>query len=134
MNTPVAMFRLPAEPACGRRAVSCTARIVSVLLAFSVPASAQDDGVGYPSVDAAFRALKSEPAAVVTVEGDWMVFRRELPDGTSETWRFTRPGHPAHPGVVLQRTRAASGETGRSTLCQAPYPDGCRVLDEALAE
>ena len=86
-------------------------------------------GIGYASVEAAFRAVKADPHAAVAVEGDWMVFTQR--DGSAATtWRFTRPGHPAHPSVVRQRLDSAAGTSDSATLCQSHLQAACAQLDK----
>jgi hypothetical protein len=111
----------------------CRRLALVVALLGSVAAVAQGpgpaDGVGYPSVEAAFRALKADRDSVVTMEPDWMVFTRQERGGVTTVYRFTRPGHPAHPSVERVRTDPANGETGRAMLCQSRDARACAALD-----
>jgi hypothetical protein len=96
----------------------------------ALPQEAGSAGVGYPSVHAAFVAVKADPRAKVAMDGDWMVFTQEDTAGVTTTWRFTRPGQAAHPSVVRVRVDAGNGTRERASLCESIQPAACTALRE----
>ena len=86
-------------------------------------------GIGYPSVAVALDALKSRPAAKVSMQGGWTIIEDPV---EYAIWSFAPADHPAFPSAVrrkpVQREGVISMET--KALCQAPKP----ACDKLMAE
>jgi hypothetical protein len=74
--------------------------------------------VGYPSVAAALKDLRSRPDVTVAVQNGWMVAEDRA---TSTVWSFPPPGHPAYPAAVKrQAVQQADGVAlEMHVLCEA---------------
>jgi len=85
--------------------------------------------IEYPTVAAAFAALRSRPDLTIHQENGWTGFE----DRANLTiWTFTPPGHPAHPTVV-KRTIVQEGTkiyTDVTARCEATKP----ACDKLMAE
>jgi hypothetical protein len=117
----------------GRWAIFGTA----VFLLLATPCSSQqaDDqadpccstDIGYPSVAAAFEALKAIDGLNVAQQEDWILIEDERVSLT--LWSFTRPGHPAHPSAVRRLVAERNGDLSidMRVRCEAAN-SACREL------
>jgi len=110
----------------GQRRISCFAVLFSVA-AFS--ASAQDSGIGYPTVAAALEALKARSDVEISVQAGWTIVR-EPAAGT--LWSFTPADHPAHPAAVKRGTVSRDGAAyiNMRVLCQAAKEPCDQLVDD----
>ena len=111
------------------------ASIKIVVLAISLNSlhaagQSQTDGIGYPSVNAALKALKSNDANKVSATPDgWTI----VSENNGRTlWSFTPPKHPAHPAAVKRALVEKSGSIviEMSALCQASKPACDNLMEE----
>lgn len=93
--------------------------ITSIFLLFNVT-HANDNAIGFDTVESAHQALDSDPDAVLTEYEGWKVYKKKL-DGTYELWSFTPFVHAANPTVVKRTIQQKGGELTivMSALCEA---------------
>jgi hypothetical protein len=106
------------------------------------PASAQQDkssegssrherrsSIGYPSVVAAFEALRARRDVKITVERGWTIV---IEPRENSVWSFTPIGHPAHPAAVKRSAIEKEGaiSINMRVLCRS----GEAACDKLVAE
>jgi hypothetical protein len=94
------------------------AAAVLVLAACASPQQKIEKAFGYPTVAAAFEALKARKDVKMTSQDGWTI----IEDPASSTlWSFAPPNHPAYPAVIRRRlVERDGGKVGEMTaLCQA---------------
>lgn len=81
---------------------------------------AKESTIGYPTVAAAFKDLRSKPGVKVRVENGWSIVEVRG-EKSSAVWSFTPEGHPAHPAAVKRTTFEKDGQVwiDMKVLCQA---------------
>jgi hypothetical protein len=97
-----------------------------LILCCAVPSGAQErdaqeGGSGYPTVEAAQKAVQAKPGIVLTQENGWLIATDE---GALTIWSFAPKGYPAYPAVV-KRWVTPDGEGSQvhmSVHCEAPKP------------
>ena len=62
--------------------------------------------IGYPSPEAALKALRVKPGVSIREENDWYIAQDP---GESTIWSITRPSHPAHPSAVKRSFEKRNG-------------------------
>ncbi|MFL6601594.1 MAG: DUF4019 domain-containing protein [Steroidobacteraceae bacterium] len=94
-----------------------TFTVVVMLLAADVRGLAQTAGtlpesdlatVGYPSVEAALKALHQKPGVTFRSQNGWLIAEE---DGAHAIWSFAPEGHPAYPTVVKRAVVIEHGVT-----------------------
>jgi Protein of unknown function (DUF4019) len=92
----------------------------ALLLTFaSIPfAQAADDEISYPTVAAAFDAVKVLPGIKMSAREGWTIVED---DRNKTIWSFTPPKHPAHPAAIRRILVTKDGKVGMSlsALCEA---------------
>jgi hypothetical protein len=88
-------------------------------------------GVGYPTVDAALKALRARNDVNISVRDGWTI----VDDPANTIWSFTPPDHPAHPAVVKRAVVSRGGEVGldMTALCQASKVACDKLIEEFKA-
>lgn len=88
------------------------------------------NNIGYPTVDAALQALKSNSGNNVSTTPDgWTIVSES---GGRTLWSFTPPKHPAHPAVIKRAMVEQSGSIfiEMSALCQASKSACDKLMEE----
>lgn len=94
------------------------------------PAHAQEaDGIGYPTVGAAFDALKARSDVDITVQEGWTIINER---SANTIWSFSPPGHPAHPSVVKRALVVKDGaiSINMQVKCGADKASCDRLVDQ----
>jgi hypothetical protein len=104
--------------------------LLALLVLAAVPrsASGQDTGgIGYPTVEAALKALKARSDVQITNQGGWTIVNE-----VTGFWSFTPPGHPAHPAAVRRTIVSRDGvqSVEMRFLCEA----GKEACDQLQAQ
>lgn len=95
--------------------------------AVAAVAAAQQDGIGYPSAEAALQALKARADVTIAEQGGWTI----ADDKANHTlWSFSSAGHPAHPAAVR---RTVVNEGGQAAIRMNILCQGARPACDALA-
>ncbi|MEP7155559.1 MAG: DUF4019 domain-containing protein [Betaproteobacteria bacterium] len=109
--------------------IACTALVmVAASYAATTPNVSEGD-IGYPSVAAAFEALKAKPGVKPIDQGGWTIIAED--DG-STIWSFTPPGHAAYPAVVKRRLVKKGNDltVDMAALCQAEKSACDKLVEE----
>ncbi len=104
-----------------------TRRLHTALLRYSVLllifahvsfAQAAEDEISYPTVAAAFDAVKVLPGIKMSAREGWTIVED---DRNKTVWSFTPPKHPAHPAAIRRILVTKDGKVGMSlsALCEA---------------
>lgn len=104
-----------------------------VLLSFSsLPALAQDSGIGYASVSAALEALRARKDVSIRVDQGWTVIEDRA---NASVWSFTPQGHPAYPAAIRRTLVERGGNVAidMKVLCQAAKDPCDRLVAEFQA-
>jgi hypothetical protein len=92
-------------------------------------AKGRTPSIGYPTVAAAFDALRAKSNVNISNQGGWTI----VDDRDDQTiWSFTPANHPAHPAVI-KRIIVQKGDgifIDMSALCHAEKP----ACDKLVAE
>lgn len=59
-----------------------------------------EQGIGYPSVQAAFTALKSKPGVKIREQQGWTMIEDPYSKTEYDLWSFAPQGYPAYPAAV----------------------------------
>lgn len=113
--------------AIGQSVVAQTQRQTETLI--------EDDfALGYPSVAAAFEAVKAKPNIDISAENDWTYI---FDDSNLVRWDFTQTQHPGHPTVVKRLvelpTKTSVMIIRVSVLCEA-QKTACEKVRAEIAE
>jgi len=84
---------------------------------------------GYPTVQAAFEALKARKDVRMTSQDGWTI----VEDPASSTlWSFVPASHPAYPAVIRRELVEREGRkaVGMSALCQGPRAACDKLVEE----
>ena len=86
--------------------------------------------IDFPTVAAAYEALKADPTAEFKEEDGWIVVTSKEGENTA-LWSFTPPDHPAHPAVAKRGTIWFNGNLilDMRLMCLAERKD-CDALYE----
>lgn len=108
--------------------------VVSALLLCAASVDAQQDtpvseGIGYPSVAAALKDLKSRRDVQISTQGGWTIITDR---GAGTFWSFTPPDHPAHPAAVKREIVSKDGAMfiQMGALCEAEKAACDRLIAE----
>jgi hypothetical protein len=109
------------------RLPSLLSKSLAVPFLLTAVGTAAQDGIGYPSVDEARRAVTALPGAKVSEHQGWLIVE-QIPT----LWSFTPAGHEAYPAAV-KRT-VVQRDDGRSyidmkVLCEAPKAACDRLVE-----
>ena len=108
-------------------------KFLSVFFFLVAPLGAQEkqSSIGYPSVEAAFEALKRDPTAEVRAQGGWTIVGQKKGDNFI-LWSFTPVSHPAHPAVVKQTVFEKDSRINiqMDALCQAKKAPCDKLVEE----
>jgi Protein of unknown function (DUF4019) len=94
----------------------CTALLLTFARVSFVQAA--DDEISYPTVAAAFDAVKVLPGVKMLAREGWTIVED---DRNKAVWSFTPPKHPAHPAAIRRILVTKDGKIGMSlsALCEA---------------
>ncbi len=85
----------------------------------TAPLPEQTNSIGYPTVAAALKELRSRPSVTFTTENGWTIAK----DSTSQTiWVFASEGQPAYPAAIKREfVKDSDGGTllEMKVLCEA---------------
>jgi len=87
---------------------------------------------GYPTVAAAFEALKARKDVKMTSHEGWTIIEDPV---NSTLWSFVPADHPAYPAVIRRQMLDRNGGkvVEMSALCQAPRAACDKLVDEMRA-
>ena len=87
--------------------------------------------IGYATVEEAFKALESDPAAIATEYEGWTIFNQKG-DGSYILWSFTPDQHPAHPSAI-RREIVKKGDQiliNMNALCESGKFECDQLIDQ----
>jgi len=87
---------------------------------------------GYPSVQAAFEALKARKDVRMTSQDGWTIIEDPV---NSTLWSFVPASNPAYPAVIRRQIVEREGRkaVGMSALCQGPRAACDKLVEEMRA-
>ncbi|MBW8310961.1 MAG: hypothetical protein K0M64_02900 [Rhizobium sp.] len=88
--------------------------------------------IPYESPAAALAAVRAKPGVVTEEHEEWFVLNDSA---ESSVWSITKPGHFAHPTVVLRRTYERDGQVfiGMDVKCGSSKRNCDRVVQQFIA-
>jgi hypothetical protein len=103
----------------------------ALLLTFASVSFAQaaNDEISYPTVAAAFDAVKVLPGVKMLAREGWTIVED---DRNKTIWSFTPPKHPAHPAAIRRILVTKDGKVGMSlsALCEASKTACDKMMEE----
>lgn len=87
--------------------------------------------IGYATVEAAFRALESNPEAKITEYEGWTIFNQKG-DGSYILWSFTPDQHPAHPSAIRREIVKKDDQIliNMNALCESGKFECDQLIDQ----
>jgi hypothetical protein len=113
-----------------RLAFIVLAGLATVCTAAETPVqTSEPNKTGYPSVAAAFDALKAKPGTKMTATKAWTTIE-DMEGEDLVLWSFTVPTHPAHPSVVKRTLQKKSDGyyIDMNIRCEAVDQNACAGL------